>query len=128
VAMKTFPELRALRTFTSEARSLGHGMRAESRYQSRIRCYGCRGAGGALPGEIKTPPQADGETATQRRPGSSHGEWKVHHIALSREGRWLALTPEKGAILLYDLHRADPDDPSRADGTPVAALGEVDAN
>ncbi len=62
--------------------------------------------GGALPGEIKTPPQArDGETATQRRPGSSPGEWKVHHIALSRDGRWLALTPEKGAILLYDLHQ-----------------------
>jgi hypothetical protein len=53
--------------------------------------------------------------------------WRADHIALSPDGNWLAITPKMGSILLYDLRRADRDNPRQTDGRPVGAFGASNA-
>jgi WD40 repeat protein len=63
-------------------------------------------------GPIKTPRDPDWNPLNP-----ADTDWLPIGIALSADGKWLALTPEKGQVLLYDLRRTD--------GKPVAAFGEA---
>jgi hypothetical protein len=125
------PEGAALQTeVRREARSVSRGgttvslLPASNQYrvQSSVR---------GLTGPIKTPRDSwDAQPAEYRgSTGSktSDGEWQADHIALSPDGNWLAITPKKGSILLYDLTRPDRDDPRQTDGRPVGAFGVPNA-